>query len=89
MQINATLRIRSISQATLDTILEMLREESNAVFVETFPTIESPRPAGVLAPIVTPPSLTPSREAAARAQHPAGRGLGASESKRRGHLRAV
>ena len=89
MQINATLRIRSISQATLDTILEMLREESNAVYVETFPTFESPRTAGVLAPIVTPSGRTSLRTANSRSEHPAGRGLGADESKRRGHLRAI
>ena len=89
MQINATVRIRSISQATLDTILEMLREESNAVYIETFPTQEEPRTGGVLAPIITAPGRSASRDAAARAQHPAGRRLGTEESGRRGHLRAI
>lgn len=89
MQINATLRIRSISQATLDTILEMIREESNAVFIETFPTVEAPRPSGVLAPIVTPPGAPSLRTQAARGQHPAGRGLDPTKGKRPRHLRAV
>lgn len=44
--INATLRVRCISASAMQAIVELLREESNAVFIETFHTQEAPRTGG-------------------------------------------
>lgn len=51
--INATLRVRCISPAALEAITDLLREESNAIFIETFHTQEAPR-TGTRAPIIRP-----------------------------------
>lgn len=51
MMVNASLRLRCISDSALEAIIELLREESNAIFIETFPTQEDPR-TGVRAPVI-------------------------------------
>lgn len=40
---NANLRIRCISDDALETILELLKEESNGIFIESWETQEAPR----------------------------------------------
>lgn len=40
---NCNLRIRCISDEALETLLELLKEESNAIFVESWETKEAPR----------------------------------------------
>lgn len=40
---NANLRIRCISDEALEAILEMLKEESNGIFIESWETKEAPR----------------------------------------------
>lgn len=49
--INATLRVRCISPGALEAIMELLREESNAIYIETFQTEEAPR-TGTKAPVI-------------------------------------
>lgn len=43
---NAKLNIRCISDETLDTIIELLKEESNGIFIESWNTQEAPRTGG-------------------------------------------
>lgn len=40
---NANLRIRCISDEALESLLELLEEESNGIFIETWETKEAPR----------------------------------------------
>ena len=43
---NANLRIRCISDEALASLIDLLKEESNGVFIESWPTNESPRTEG-------------------------------------------
>lgn len=40
---NANLRIRCISDEALESLLELLKEESNGIFIESWETQEAPR----------------------------------------------
>lgn len=42
--INVTMRVRCISVEAMQAILGLLREESNAIWIETFKTTELPNP---------------------------------------------
>ncbi len=40
---NANLRVRCISEEALESLIELLKEESNGIFIESWETQEGPR----------------------------------------------
>lgn len=71
--LNAELRIRCISKEALQAIVDILREESNAIFIDCWTTKEDPR-TGVKASVT---------------QRPTGTGLGTATSDRRNRTAAA